>query len=167
MTHPYLREIHRDFDSLQKHLTSAIVSDDTRDAIIHVGAARRAAFLLDRRLHQLDEPRSRDASGDSPSNSRHSWFQTVQQTLHDGPGADSEAERFLIQSARRAIVDLINCTRHVEVAADIIRMREAAVTCKSHSDFADAYLALAVGFGDSHVAATGADDRPMLGTIEG
>jgi hypothetical protein len=59
----------------------------------------------------------------------------------------------LIQAARRAIGDLINCTQRVELGTTITQMREALVTCKTFSDFADAYLGLALGLADVHVPA--------------
>lgn len=153
MMYRTLRQARRDIVALQTHLASAIAADDTRDTMMHVGAARKAAVLLDRRLQELSERRSGDTPERPAASPRHAWFQAVkrlQDSLADGWKPE---DRLLIQAARRAIGDLFSCTQRVELGTTVTEMRETVVTCKTLSDFADAYVGLALGFGDRRVPA--------------
>jgi hypothetical protein len=63
-------------------------------------------------------------------------------------GGIGDVEHSLIKSAKRETSDLINGAQYVELSTSASQMRSALVECKTHADFAEAYVRKALGYED-------------------
>ena len=119
-----IREIQSTIESLQRHVSDAIVSTSTRDMVEHAGRAQVSAVAAKDTLDRLSSTRARP---DSDS--------------FGEPRIDAAFVRAAGHSLGEAIVE----AEKVELGTDIDGMRLRLIAFKTCADFADAYLRAAIG----------------------
>ena len=119
-----IREIQSTIESLQRHVSDAILASSTRDMVEHAGRAQVSAVAAKDSLDRLTGSRS---GSDSDS------------------FGEPRIDAAFVRAAGHSLGEAISEAEKVGLGSDIDGMRARLIAFKTCTDFADAYLRAAIG----------------------